>query len=216
MTRVASSRKTWRDVNRQWLAGNTPVTDMPALPMCKAIPERLISFSDALHSKPEKNAFVHFYIDDYRQESIWTNPDRYVPRFQQFGGIISPDFSPYLDMNLYQQRFNIYRQRALGKFYAFFDIPVIPNLRIGSLDTVEDALRGIVPGSTVAISTVGAAGDEECSANHLHLLQAAVERLQLTDVLLYGRPLPGFEALPCTFHMFPAFYEKFTERRKGG
>ena len=213
MSRPACSRKHWQDTNRQWLAGDTPIDDMPAIPKINAIPGSLIPFSDAARAKPDKQAFIHFYIDDYRQECVWNNPDRYVEMFKRFGGILSPDYSPYLDMNLYQQRFNMYRQRALGKFYAFFEIPVIPNLRIGSAETIDDALKGIAPGSTVAISTVGAADNPVCQKNYLSLLNKACGLLELKDILLYGKPLPGFEDIGVTWHEYPTFYERFRKKK---
>ena len=38
-------------------------------------------------------ALCHFFLDDYRFESVWTNPDTAIQRLYRFRGALTPDFS---------------------------------------------------------------------------------------------------------------------------
>ena len=38
---------------------------------------------------------VHFFLDDYRFESIYKNPDDKIERLKKFNAVMSPDFSMF-------------------------------------------------------------------------------------------------------------------------
>ena len=61
------------------------------------IPKELIGFNYAKTSK-NKDVGIHFYIDDYQFERIWTSPEGYAEILSEYDCMVTPDFSLYLDM----------------------------------------------------------------------------------------------------------------------
>ena len=57
--------------------------DMPILKATDHIPEDLISFNYMLTSK-DYGKGIHFYIDDYQFERVWTTPDKYIDKLGMF------------------------------------------------------------------------------------------------------------------------------------
>ena len=65
---------------------NENISDFWQMPIIKNdnfIPSKLIGFNYAKTSK-EKNAGIHFYLDDYQFERVWNNPDDYVDILTQY------------------------------------------------------------------------------------------------------------------------------------
>ena len=76
-----------------------PKFDIPTCPCtAKEIPLRLIYYNEIVKSKQRYFGFVHFYMDDYKFESIWRDPHNALKKLKRCDGIITPDFSTYLDM----------------------------------------------------------------------------------------------------------------------
>lgn len=91
------------------------------------IPEHLLDFSQSIISN-DFLAGVHFFLDDYRFERLWTNPNRYFPILKRFSCVLSPDFSLYHNMSLAHQLWNVYRSRLLGQMMQKIGIRVIPTI----------------------------------------------------------------------------------------
>ena len=76
------------------IVGNLCITELYEVPIVKndgVIPERLISFRQ-INSVRRTDAGVHFFIDDYKFESLWRCPQRYLNRLKDFKCIFAPDF----------------------------------------------------------------------------------------------------------------------------
>ena len=69
----------------------------------------VIGFDRALSCKCPENRIVHFFMDDYKFETVWLNPRRYVSNLKRFRAVIGPDFSSYTDFPWAAQVFNNYR-----------------------------------------------------------------------------------------------------------
>lgn len=59
----------------------------------------LIGFDKAKNDEKNLDRIVHFFLYDYKFEKIWDSPDNYVEKLRQYKGVLSPDFSMYLEMN---------------------------------------------------------------------------------------------------------------------
>ena len=57
----------------------------------------LISISDTKSNENSINANkgVHFFVDDYRFEGIYNNPERSLQKLSQYSFLCTPDFSLY-------------------------------------------------------------------------------------------------------------------------
>lgn len=65
----------------------------------------LIACSDtrANDNDENKKKGVHFFVDDYRFNGIYNNPERSLARYSQYSFLLTPDFSTYADMNGWRQ-----------------------------------------------------------------------------------------------------------------
>ena len=50
---------------------------------------------------------VHFFVDDYRFNGIYNNPEKSLSKYSQYAFLLTPDFSTYADMNLWRQIENV-------------------------------------------------------------------------------------------------------------
>lgn len=149
------------------------------------IPTSLVLFTE-MRKTTNTNQWVHFYTDDRRFEVVWTHPKKYLSILQRFKGIISPDFSLFLDMPLSMQIWNVYRSHAISHWLATNGVKVIPNIRWGDERSYEFCFDGIVPGGTVAVGSHGCIRD---SRDRLYFERGFAEmckRLKPHTILVYG------------------------------
>lgn len=182
-------RERTNDAYNLGIAHETELTNdfwqMPIIARTDYIPERLIGFNYAKTSK-DKSAGIHFYVDDYQFERVWAAPEKYVDILGQYKCILSPDFSLYMDMPMPMKIWNVYRSRQIGAYYQKQGMTVIPTLSWAEPDTFKFCFQGIEPGGVVSVSTVGVKRSKEAAAIWTAGMDAAMEQLKPSAVLLYG------------------------------
>lgn len=137
---------------------STNAWDIPQLLPCDVEAIELIGFNEVLTST-NYDAGVHFYIDDYQFERIWSNPQKYIPELKKFKFVITPDFSLYTNMPRAMQLWNVYRSRAIGKLLQDNDIQVIPCIQFSDAKSYEFCFAGMPENSTLSLSSVGVMTD---------------------------------------------------------
>lgn len=160
--------------------------NMPKLDATQIIPNNLIPFNECLRCESPEKYFVHFYIDDYQFERLWNFPKRYLDILKDFAGVISPDFSMYLDMPQAQQIWNNYRSKLLASFLQNNGVSVIPNVSWSDSNSFEFCFDGMPQNSVVAISTNGCINNYS-SLYFLDGYNEMLKRLKPTKVLVYGK-----------------------------
>lgn len=163
--------------------------DIPDLPVADFIPDKLLAYNDkgaTAHHDP--SAAVHFFLDDYRFETMWTKPQRGISRVLRVGAALTPDFSLWRDMPLALQLFQVYRSRWVGMWMLQHGIRVIPTVGWSTPASYDFAFTGIPQHSVAAVSTVGIRGDEARRLFRQGLAEL-VNRLQPSTILVYGRVL---------------------------
>lgn len=197
------------------------------------MPKQLISFEDAkaLYKKAHRSgndnfyvdAFVHFYIDDQKfdgkQSSIWLYPEKALSVIKHFAGIITPDFSTNADFPDPWKRFNTYRMRAFGCWMNQLEIPVINNVRWGTIETWNYCFDGIPKHSTVSIGTVASSLKQlSVRPNFEEGLFKMVNTIEPTTILIYGSDkYPFFDTLRennINIIAFPSKTSEAFERRR--
>lgn len=160
---------------------------MPTLERIDYVPDDLVGFNYVLNSDRYESG-VHFYIDDYQFERIWNNPQQYVEKLRQYVCVATPDFSPYGDMPLATQIFNIYRKAWVGAFLQSQGITVIPTVR-ASTDprSMEFYLDGIPKNSIVLISNMWTKDKEARKYFIEHEYKNMIDKLHPSKVLVYGK-----------------------------
>ena len=174
-------------------------------------PHALVSYTEAraIHNWQMRrgnknffvNVFVHFYQHDYKFDGsrcgIWVAPERAAKIFRHFAGIITPDFSTYLDFPFPWKIFNTYRMRAFGYWYGTFGGAVINNIRWGEEETFGWCFDGIPLNTIVSIGTV-ASGLHKSENRELFETGFAklLEVLKPHTIIVYGSDkLPCFDSI---------------------
>lgn len=164
---------------------------MPIIRNDGHIPKDLIGFNYAKTSD-NKDAGIHFYVDDYQFERIWNDPDKYVDILMDYDCILSPDFSLYMDMPMPMKIWNVYRSRFIGAFFQSFGINVIPTISWAERETYKFCFVGIPKGSIVSVSTVGVKNSNESLAIWNDGMGAMIDAIQPEAIIEYGGDV-GFD-----------------------
>lgn len=134
--------------------------DMPRLWGESGKPTRLVGFNYARTlAKESADAGIHFFLDDYQFERVWRQPEAYTETLRRFSCVLTPDFSTYSDMPMPMQMWNVYRSRAVGRYWQDQGITVIPTLQWAEPSSYAYCLTELPEGATVAVSTVGVRKD---------------------------------------------------------
>lgn len=129
---------------------------------------------------------VHFYIDDYQFERVWNYPWRYSKTFNEFGAVMSPDFSTYLDFPKAVRVFNHYRKHWCGAYWQEMGAIVIPTIEWGTKEDYSWCFDGEPEGGIVAVSNVGIMRSKELRTNYMEGYKEMLTRLQPKEVLMFG------------------------------
>jgi hypothetical protein len=161
---------------------------IPDLPRSNWEPERLLAYNDRHGTaNPAPNSGVHFFLDDYRFETLWTKPTRPLTRLQRVGIAMTPDFSMWANMPRVMQIWQVYRARWCGAWMVQHGIKIIPTVGWADQASFEFCFEGIAPGSTVAISAVGVHRNKDAHLNFALGVSEMMERVQPDKVLVYGK-----------------------------
>ena len=159
--------------------------DMPKLKPVDFVPTSLLAFNYA-KTATDKKQTLHFFIDDYQFERLWSQPEKYLALIQSYEAVIAPDFSLYMDMPLPMQQWNEYRRRALSNYWQKYGVQVIPTLSWTDERSYGFCFDGIPKNSTVATSTVGVKQSKDAMDIWVKGMSAALKVIKPKRVLLYG------------------------------
>ena len=136
--------------------------------------------------KCRKTTGIHFYIDDYQFERVWNYPSRFSKVFNEFGAIMTPDFSTYLDFPKAVRIFNHYRRHWCGAYWQEMGATVVPTIEWGLPEDYSWCFDGEPKGGIVAVSNVGIMRDKELRENYMRGYKEMLIRLQPKEVLMFG------------------------------
>lgn len=160
---------------------------IPVIRDTAELPNALIEWGSKpklLEAAKTGNTAVHFFLDDYRFESVWNHPERSLSLMQRVGYALSPDFSLWTDMPVAMQLWNVYRNRWLGRYWQAHGISVIPTIS-WSLPW-DFCYEGVEAGSIVAISTVGVLKNKAAHGLFRDGFTKMIEVIQPRAILCYG------------------------------
>jgi len=221
---ASKTSKRWKDPTDPWntkLFKDITYRDSRGVPILKAVKEDNILDLVPSHThnaggtKPvppsARNGYAHCYLDDYQFERFWNFPIRYVDYLLTFNGALSPDYSVYADWPEDIQRINVYRNRALGAYWAYNGIAVIPSISWSTEKSFEWCFNAVEKGSILAISTVGVLRTEELQRLLVVGYSEMLNRLRPIKVLVYGKCPNELYKFGVPIRTFKAFYDKFNE-----
>ena len=177
----------WDRLNCRALFPSTNPLGIPDLPAAGHVPAGLVAYNDrAACASGVPDTAVHFFLDDYRFETLWSRPERGLSRCQRVGTALTPDFSLWRDMPTVMQLWQVYRSRWCGAWLHHHGVDVIPTVSWSTPASFEFTFTGIPTGSVVAVSTVGTVRDAEARRLFAEGYEAMLARLRPALVLVYG------------------------------
>jgi hypothetical protein len=202
---AAERREHWQSLPGRWDSLNAshlfPTTNVLGIPQLahtpvSATPAWLVPYRTRIRSTRELEGAVHFFLEDYRFETVWYRPRKALAALQGYQTVLTPDFSLYRDWPLVLQQWNTYRNRWCGAFWQSHGFTVIPTVSWSTRASYEFCFLGIPPRSVVALSTVGIAWTDPVEHRlFLDGFREMVNRLQPSRVLCYGPASRTMEAL---------------------
>ena len=199
-------RRNYENLNRAKFIG-TGTFDIPRiLAEVPVTPQSWIGFNYAKSCKVPANKAVHFFVDDYQFNRLWTNPDAYLDMLRGFKAVCAPDFSTYTDFPRAVQIWNHYRKHWLGAYWQSNGITVIPTISWSDESSFEWCFDGEPVGGVVAVSSVGTQLNKESRQLFLAGYNAMLSRLNPSLIYFYGNVPEGCKG---NIVRIAAYQEKF-------
>lgn len=143
----------------------------------------LIGYDRLNENETEK--IVHFFLDDYKFEVMWKDPEPRIEKLKKYKAVLAPNFSIYTEMPLSLKLYNTFRSRWCGAYLQAKGIKVIPTIVWGEPDTFWFCFNGVAQGSVVAVSTVGVRKEKSLFMQEYTEL---MRKVKPKAVICYGEP----------------------------
>ncbi len=152
---------------------------------------QLISFSD-ISSSDSKNLHkgVHFFIDDWRFETLYNNPERSFRTLSRYRFVLSPDYSLYSEMPVWRQIESVGKSRWVGANWQQRGLIVIPTISWAQPRSFEYCFNGIEKHSIVAIGMIGC---KKSRSSFMHGYNEMLNRIEPKAIICLGSPFPEME-----------------------
>lgn len=147
----------------------------------------LISYSDTRFTDTDKNhkKGIHFFIDDYKFEGVYKNPEKSIGKISQYSFVLTPDFSTYSDMDYWRQLESVAHSRWCGANWQDQGLLVIPTITWSTAKSFEFCFEGIEKHSIVAIGMIGCKrSKEEFMLGYNEMLK----RIEPAAIICFGVP----------------------------
>lgn len=146
-----------------------------------------IRYAHKVLEENKPKTMVHFFLDDYLINRVWSRAEENARFLQGFKAVLSPDFSQYVDMPQALRLYNHYRKMWVSAYWQAQGMRVIPVIRWSDKDSFEYCLDGMPKNSLIACSVVGCrrGGFEE---EFKYGYERCLEELQPSGILFYGKP----------------------------
>lgn len=152
----------------------------------------LIAYSDIRSNDNEVNRQkgVHFFIDDYRFEGVYKNPEKSLGRLSQYKFLLTPDFSTYSDMNYWRQMESIAHSRWVGAFWQDQGQIVIPTISWSDEESFEFCFDGVEKHSIVAVGMIGCKRSKD---EFIFGYNEMLNRIEPDAIICFGNPFEEME-----------------------
>ena len=153
---------------------------------------QLISYSDIRTNDNEINRKkgVHFFIDDYRFEGVYRNPERSLGRLSQYRFLLTPDYSTYSDMNYWRQLESVAHSRWVGAYWQDQGLVVIPTISWSTPESFEFCFDGVEEGSVVAIGMIGC---KRSKKKFMPGYNEMLSKIKPEAIICFGTPFPEMQ-----------------------
>lgn len=137
-----------------------------------------------------KNGAVHFYIDDYRFDGMYTfrHINHYTKNVALYKTVIAPDFSLYLDQSCTLNKFQLYKNRVVTAYWQSLGMQVIPSVSWGNAESFKYCFEGLPQNSVLSIGGLGNSHHPSMIKLWEYGVRLTIERLHPIALIIYGAP----------------------------
>jgi hypothetical protein len=176
------------------------VTKKHQLPILKAVqmnvdPTYVTSFIRSDDCEEHDQSLIHGYVDDVRLRSLTNNPARYLVKFADHLATVTPDYSIKLGMPRHDRIRSVFMSRAIGAYFQYHALEVIPNIRWAEIEDLDFVLEGLPSDSVIALSSQGIIGDSCLTEIFEAGLSSVLEHLHPTKIVFYGKETKNLRRL---------------------
>lgn len=136
-------------------------------------------------SENETDKIVHFFLDDYKFEVMWNDPEPRIEKLKRYKAVLAPNYSVYTEMPLSLKVYNTFRSRWCGAYLQSKGITVIPTVAWGEPNTFWFCFDGIAKGSIVAVSTLGVRKEKSLFMQGYNEM---IRKIKPEAIICYGQP----------------------------
>ncbi|MBR5991614.1 MAG: DUF4417 domain-containing protein [Clostridia bacterium] len=151
----------------------------------------LISCSDiSVRDTLNLHKGVHFFVDDFRFNSIYNNPERSLEKYSKYKFLLTPDNSLYSEMDMWRQIESVGHSRWVGAFWQSKGLTVIPTVSWAQPSSFRFCFDSIEKGSIVAVGMIGCKKEKVAFMKGYNVMLKAIEP---SAVICFGDPFPEME-----------------------
>ena len=180
------SDRFWNNLEKGIFKGDGQF-DFPILYPEKYKPIKFIGFNYANQCRDYEGKGVHFFLDDYQFERIWTKFERNINMLAKFDAVLTPDWSMFTDWPVIVQMWNHYRKHYVGAYLQMIGVTVYPTICWSDKNSMAWCFDGEPVGGCVAVSSVGTQMREDERKGFLYGYDAMLERLEPETILFNGK-----------------------------
>lgn len=133
---------------------------------------------------------MHFFVDDYRFESLYKNPEKALERYGKYKFLLTPDYSLYAEMNPWRQIESVGKARWVGAKWQSCGKIVIPTVSWALTRSYEFCFDGIERNCIVAIGMIGCKREK---VNFLRGYDQMLNRIEPEAIICFGQPFDEME-----------------------
>ena len=148
-------------------------------------PDEIIPFEHKNSCRNPKKTDVCYFQKDKLLYRRLQKLDSDANILQHYMAVSGFDLSPRLQSDLKNQKFNILLNRMIDVYMAIKGIKILPNFRIGDLETI-DSLSTYPVGSCFAVGTLGSS-NWKVTETDLSYLMAKLLYIRPSKLLIYGK-----------------------------
>lgn len=181
-----------KGIDNMQIIASLPKTDKNHFPVVHAVQDvrddlQYVSF-EARNRFSGKECMLGFFLYDYKfNKPLWDRLEETTSLISHYETIIGPDYSLYLGSGWeVQNKYNIYKSRAITAYWQYCGLKVIPVATWGDAESFNYCFEGLPENSVIAVCGIG----HDCTPWRHHLWCAAIAELvrqkHPTKILVYG------------------------------
>lgn len=178
----------------------------------KQIPKSVSQWDCRHLIKNKSEVAISFYCNDQYFQSVICNPKKYIDILSEYQMLIGMDASPFDNMPLVVQQSQIFINLAITYFYGRQGIKIIPNVRVGSDETLN-SLKAYPKNTLISIGTNGFIKDKENKLIFASQIKLIVDTLMPSGIIVYGSIPAIIFDYPKKLHIPIYKYDSFIHKR---